>query len=450
VNELTLPFPTRASRWGMPTLLADIFLMHAGFFLIIPLLSVHYVDGLGWAAGFIGVVLAVRQFTQQGLTMFGGALADKLGPRGLILAGLFIRALSFVLMGYAATPGMLLVASAAAAIGGALFGAPTRAAVAVLVPQDKITDAYARISLLQNLGLTVGPLIGAWLIRFDFATVGVAAGLFYFLAFFITWVGLPAMSISDTPNGQSPLRGLRHPLSDRSFMVYTALLIGYWFMWAQLSLSMPLAIRSLTGNDSSVGMMFTVSAVLAMGLQVPALKLLERWLKPFPILILGVCSVALSLTLVAVVQNLWQFYASLFFFALGVVWVSPTSESVAAAFAQPIARGAYFGVNSLALAVGGSVGHIVGGSLVDWAIRLNHPDLPWLVYGGVGFAAAMGLALFYLKPTTRQRLEPVAAAKSDTATTPATSASHPEASVSSLLPGDHNESGLQKSLPVSE
>jgi len=450
VNQLTLPLPARDSRWGMPTLLTDIFLMHAGFFLIIPLISVHYVDGLGWAAGFIGVVLAVRQFTQQGLTMFGGALADKLGPRGLILAGLLIRALSFVLMGYAATPAMLLIASAAAAIGGALFGAPTRAAVSVLVPQEKVTDAYARISLLQNLGRTAGPLAGVWLIQFDFATVGLAAGLFYFLAFFVTWFGLPDMSISEAPGGQSSLRGLRHPLNDTPFMLYTALLIGYWFMWAQLSLSLPLAIRELTGSDSSVGMMFTVSSVLAIGLQVPALKLVERWLKPFPILILGVCSVALSLMLVAVVQNLWQFYASLFFFALGVVWVTPTSESVAAAFAKPIARGAYFGVNSLALAVGGSVGHVVGGSLVDWAVRLNHPDLPWLVYGGVGFAAALGLSLFYLQPTTRQRLEPVAAARNDTAVMPGALAIHPEVSVSSLLPGDHNESELQKSAPVNE
>ena len=428
MNELTLPITVRVPRWGLPTLLIDIFLMNAGFFLIIPLLSVHYVDGLGWAAGFIGVVLAVRQFTQQGLTVFGGALADRFGPKGLILWGLLIRAGSFALMGYADTPALLLVSGAAAAVGGALFGAPTRAAVAALAPQEKVTEAYARISMLQNLGRTVGPIMGAWLIRFDFATVGFAAAIFYVIAFFVTWVGLPPMSVSES-NGQpttSAMSGLRYPLTDVPFMLYTALLVGYWFMWAQLSIAMPLAVKGLTGDDSSVGVMFTISSVLAIGLQVPALKLAQRWLAPFPTLILGVVSVAFSLALVAVVVNLWQFYASLFFFSLGVVWVMPTSETVAAAFANPIARGSYFGVNSLALAVGGSLGHVVGGSMVDWAARLNHPDLPWLMYGAVGFAAAGGLTLFYLRPAYRQRLEPVAAAKNDTEGVLVTWVDHPK------------------------
>ena len=76
-----------ARRRGLYTVFAVTFLMNAGFFLIIPLVSVHYVDKLGWAAAYIGLVLAVRQFAQQGLTVFGGALADRFGPKRLILAG---------------------------------------------------------------------------------------------------------------------------------------------------------------------------------------------------------------------------------------------------------------------------------------------------------------------------------------------------------------------------
>lgn len=113
-----------ARRRGLYTVMAVTFLMNAGFFLIIPLVSVHYVDRLGWAAAFIGLVLAVRQFTQQGLTVFGGALADRFGPRRLILTGIMIRTVSFVVMGYAAQPWVLLLSGFLAAVGGALFDAP--------------------------------------------------------------------------------------------------------------------------------------------------------------------------------------------------------------------------------------------------------------------------------------------------------------------------------------
>src|SRR5215211_3976080 len=110
-----------ARQRGLYTLLADTFLMWAGFFMIIPLLSIYYVEQLGWAAASIGVVLAVRQFTQQGLTILGGALADKLGAKRLILAGLLVRMVGFAGMAWAHTFPLLLFTAFLAAVGGSLF-----------------------------------------------------------------------------------------------------------------------------------------------------------------------------------------------------------------------------------------------------------------------------------------------------------------------------------------
>ncbi len=81
----------RARRRGLTVLLLDTFLMWGGFFLVVPLISVHYVNGLGWAAGSVGLVLAVRQLTQQGFAAVGGVLADRWGAKGPICAGLLVR-----------------------------------------------------------------------------------------------------------------------------------------------------------------------------------------------------------------------------------------------------------------------------------------------------------------------------------------------------------------------
>ena len=66
---------------GLRVLLATTFFAWAGFFMVVPLIAVHVVDRLGWAAASIGLVLAVRQFTQQGLTTLSGVLADRLGAK---------------------------------------------------------------------------------------------------------------------------------------------------------------------------------------------------------------------------------------------------------------------------------------------------------------------------------------------------------------------------------
>nr|WP_052326832.1 MFS transporter [Deinococcus peraridilitoris] len=119
---------------GLAALLITTFLMNAGFFMVIPLVTVHYVyvRDLGWAAGTVGLVLAARQITQQGLTVFGGALADRVGPRSLILAGLLVRALGFGAMGWANDFPALLAAAVLSGVGGSLFDAPKNAAVVVL------------------------------------------------------------------------------------------------------------------------------------------------------------------------------------------------------------------------------------------------------------------------------------------------------------------------------
>ena len=100
-----------ARRRGLVVLLVATFLTWGGFFVVVPLIAVHYVDGLGWAASSVGLVLAVRQFTQQGSTTLSGALADRLGAKGLICAGMLVRALGFAIMARADTFAILMLSA---------------------------------------------------------------------------------------------------------------------------------------------------------------------------------------------------------------------------------------------------------------------------------------------------------------------------------------------------
>ena len=398
-QKLASELTPQARQRGLTVALITWFLMHAGFFLIIPLLSVHYVDDLGWAAAFIGIVLAVRQFAQQGLSVFGGALADRFGAKGLIVLGTLVRTFSFVLMGFATTPTMLLAGGALAALGGAMFGAPLKAAVAALAPAEQLSELYARIGVLQNLARTVGPIVGSFLIQYDFAYVGAASASFFLLAFVLSLLLLPAVQVS---NEKQPMtQGLNLAFHDRPFSLYTALMMGFWFMWTQLSIAMPLEVKTLTGSDSSVGMLFTVNAVIAIVLQVPLLRLAQRFLRPMPMIIVGIVSMAFSLGMVALVETVWHLYVSVFFFAAGIVLVMPNAETIAASLADPTARGAYFGVNSLALAIGGGIGHIAGGVLVDYAMANGMHMLPWVTFGMVGLLTAVFMLHFYRRNRTR-------------------------------------------------
>ncbi|MDJ0752419.1 MAG: MFS transporter [Ardenticatenaceae bacterium] len=399
VHPTTQKLAEHDRRRGLTVILTTIFLIQAGFFLIIPLLSVHFVDGLGWAAAFLGMVLAVRQFTQQGLTMFGGALADRWGAKPLILTGVLVRALSFMVMGTADSKTLLLLSGILVALGGALFDAPIRASIAALARPEEMQDYYARVGIARNLAQMIGPAVGAFLIGFNFQSVGFGAAGFFMLTFLAVWWGVPSISgalLDDNEGGgnRTVIDRLKLVFTDRPYVLFTALSIGFWFMWVQLALSLPLAAKALSGSNSGVGAFLTVNSLIAVSLQFPTIWVIRRYFKPQQALFAGTAITAIGLGTVAFAQKMPHLYFSAFLFSLGVVLVMPNMQTVAAVMADASSRGAYLGFNALALALGGGLGNMVGGALLDLAETFAMQSLPWLIFCGLGGLTAFGLWWF--------------------------------------------------------
>ncbi len=89
---------SQARSLGKYFLLVDNMLVVLGFFVVFPLISIRFVDQMGWAALMVGIALGLRQFVQQGLGIFGGAIADRFGAKPLIVTGMLMRAAGFATM----------------------------------------------------------------------------------------------------------------------------------------------------------------------------------------------------------------------------------------------------------------------------------------------------------------------------------------------------------------
>lgn len=384
---------TAARRRGLISLLISTFFMWGGFFMVIPLIAVHYVDGLGWAAATVGLVLAIRQMVQQGLTLFGGMLADRLGAKGLICIGMLIRAIGFAWMAWADTVPLLMITAILAALGGALFESPRSAAIAALTDEQNRARYYSLLGVIGGLGMTIGPLVGAMLLRVDFSLAALGAAASFLLTFLITLVLLPPVQVATERH--SLTYGLNLALRDRPFMIFNLLLMGYWFMWVQLSISLPLVARAISGTNDAVSWVYALNAGMVVVLQYPLLRLGERRLSPMQLLTLGMGLMAIGLGGVALAHTVPVLLACVACFSLGVVLAMPTHQTVAAALSNPSALGSYFGVNALALALGGGLGNYVGGALYGLGLQLNAPMMPWLLYALVGLVATAGLWLLH-------------------------------------------------------
>ncbi|MCO5216755.1 MAG: MFS transporter [Thermomicrobiales bacterium] len=384
---LTIDQLTSAQRQrGLIALMTGTFFSWGGFFMVIPLMAVHYVDHLGWAAGTIGIILAVRQFMQQGFTTIFGILADRVGPRVLIAAGMFTRAIGFVVMGFAESFAFVLGAAMVVAIGGSMFESPIQAAVAALTYPDERRRYYARIGMISGLGTTVGTQIGAFLIGYNFRQVCLGGAAAFLTVAFIVTFALP--SVAASVGTESAMSGVRQVLGDTLFLRYVVIVAGYWFAWTQFGLTITLAAVELTGSDRAVSWIYLVNAAVTIALGYALPRVLERWLTPLQMQIAGVATIGLGLMAVGFSSGFSGVLIAAAIFAIGAVMARPGQETVLANLALPSARGTYFGVAALALAVGGGLGNYLGGVIYDIGGGAASP-LPWTIFGGVAMVTAV-------------------------------------------------------------
>lgn len=378
-----------AKRRGLFALQVATFLTWGGFFAVIPLIVVHYVDGLGWAAGSVGLVMAIRQFLQQGSTLFFGAVADRVGAKGLICAGLLVRVVGFGSMAWADTFPMLLLSAIVTAIGGGLFEAPRAAAVAVLTDEGNRRRYYSTMGVVGGLGTALGVLAGALLIRVDFATVSLGTAAVFLAAFVLMAIALPPVRVATSRHGV--FQGISYALHDRVFVRYAALLIGFYFVSTQFNITLVLRATDIANTESAVAWIYWINAGLITLLGYPVPRMIERRIAAYPMLILGIGLITLGTVAVAGAVNVPLLLLCVVLISFGTILARPGEQTVSADLADPIARGSYFGVAALSVAFGGGLGNLFGGLIYDFGENVGVQELPWFVFGVVGIATVAGL-----------------------------------------------------------
>lgn len=379
------PFRPSGAQLG---LVAANFLMWGGFFAVIPLVTVHFVGALGWTAASVGLVLGLRQLIQQGLTVFGGAWADRIGAKPLILAGCVLRALGFAGMAYSATFPGLLAAALLAGVGGGLFDAPKSAAITAVTRPEHRTRMFSLTSMSGNLGMVSGPLLGAALLPLGFRTAGLVAASAYLVALAVLGLTLPHTRPHQPRAGG--LSGLATAARDVRFRRFTLVLIGYFLLSTQINVAVTLKAITLAGPGATAPL-YGVSAGLSVLLQYPLLRLVERHLRTRVALVGAVLLVGSALGLMALATGFAALLGCAALYSLGTMIVYPTQQTLTARLAPPELLGSYFGFSAISLGVGGAVGSVLGGALVDAGARLHFTALPWLTLFVVGLVTALGL-----------------------------------------------------------
>ncbi|WP_232320290.1 MFS transporter [Herbidospora daliensis] len=370
-------------------LMVNQFTINVAFYLLMPFLAGHLSGGLGLAGWTVGLVLGVRNLSQQGLFLLGGTLADRLGYRPVIIAGCLLRTLGFALLGFAGTLPVLLAASAMTGFAGALFNPAVRAYLAHTAG-DRRVEAFALFNVFYQAGILLGPVVGLALMAADFRLVcAVAAGLFAVLTV------VQVLALPPGPGTRAESAGVladwRTVLANRPFVLFAGAMTGSYVLSFQVYLALPLAL----GDPGAVTLLFVVSGGIAVlgQLRITAWAR-SRW-TPEQAMTWGLALMGAAFTPLTVTAWPGAVLLCAALLGVGTALTYPFEMDTVVALSGGRLVATHYGLYNSIAGIGITAGNLAVGALLD------HTALLWAALACLGAGCAAGVHLLGRSGLTR-------------------------------------------------
>ncbi|NGO14561.1 MFS transporter [Streptomyces sp. HC44] len=375
-------------------LMMNQFAINLGFYMLMPYLADHLAHGLGLAAWAVGLVLGVRNLSQQGMFLVGGTLADRYGCKPMILAGCALRTVAFSLLAVAGSLPVLIAASALTGLAGALFNPAVRAYLAAEAGQERRVEAFAVFNVFYQAGILVGPLAGLALLAWDFSAVcAVAAIIFGALAVLQARV-LPVRPPADRsaePAWRAVAADWWTIAANRPFLLFAAAMSGSYVLAFQVYLALPLRARELFGEQAGLvtGAVFAVSALAALSGQLKLTVWAKRTLSGpraivYGLVAMGAAFLPLLPASYGVVAGVGGLALCAALLAWGGALLYPFEMDTVVRLSGNRLVATYYGAYNTASGIAISLGNLAVGALFDTGVRW----LPWAVLAATGLLCA--------------------------------------------------------------
>jgi MFS family permease len=351
-----------------------------------------------------GLVVAIFGITSLVGHLVGGALADRFGRKGVMIASLLISAAANLATGLADQLVYVYIIAVFAGLFGSIGDPATQAMVIDLLPEEKRADGFGLLRVVFNLAVVVGPLLGGllaaqsflWLFLIDAVTSTVMA---VFVAVVIRETHhAPAANAPSQGNLLTTFAEYKTIFRQRAFMVFLLLVILMNLVYFQMNSTLPVFLRDVHGiPPQGYGYILSMNAFLVVCLQL----WITRRTRGVPQLLLmtaGSLLYVIGFGMYGFVNVYALFAVAMIIITFGEMLAIPTAQAYAAALAPEDMRGRFMAVFSFTFSIPATFGTILAGTIQkQWG-----PYAIWYVAAGVALLVACGfLVMYFARPAPK-------------------------------------------------
>ncbi len=344
------------------------------------------------------------------LAIFGGAAADRLGFRRALSLAYLILAGSYFLLGSIGSSWLAPVRNLLPLVVLATFLLVLPPlGVALVKPCVVGTTARASRENVRSIGysiyytlVNIGGAIGPWLAglineHLPTAIVFRMAALSVFLMFFLVLVLFKEPQRSgetSTASIAETLRNFVKVLGNPKFMACLLIFSGYWIVYWQEFIILPLYVHDYINPATNTGRMLSTGPLVVIALTV-AMSVASKKMAPFSAVILGTLISMAAFAILALHASVFAAYATLVVVALGEMIQAPRYYEYISRLAPPGQQGTYMGFAFLPIGIGSLIGGWFGGRVMHRFAEVAHqPQRVWWVISGVGMLTALLLLIY--------------------------------------------------------
>ncbi len=344
------------------------------------------------------------------LPVFGGALADKIGFRKALALAYLILSCAYFLLGSLGSPWLapvrqsvplgVLVALVLAlpAFGVALVKPTVVGTTAHSSREDVRSFGYSIYYTLVNIGGAAGPYVASFVHqRMSVENVFRVAALSVFVMFVGVLIFFKEPNRdrdTQTPSMAEAGRNFLTVLSNPRFMLFLAIFTGYWIVYWQEFLTLPLYVHNYISPTIDTELLLMTGPVVVIALTV-VITLLMQKVAPLMAITTGTLISALGWIFLILMPSGLGAVLTLVAVALGEIVMSPRYYDYVSRLAPEGQQGTYMGFAFLPLGIGSFIGGAFGGFLIHYFGEVKHePAGMWWVIIGVGVVTAVLLLAY--------------------------------------------------------